>query len=279
VLGLAFVKAYDHLGPRTHFTPTELAEQERNAREHPGVGHDPTAANEASTSEHLASLRDGGRTVLHHPWGFGIGNSGVTAARTHVKIEAGESTYTELAVETGLLGGLVFVAWSLAALVRLRRVPWLAAAFVIVTLSSIGLPGTNGFVGEFLILSGTWLGRLRHATWFSAIAATGVILGAVYMLLLVERVFFGKSENPANAALPDLSLREWTVLAPILALIAVMGLVPQPFLEPAKGSVDRLLARFQATEQRLQQKEPGYVPATGTQPPALATAPRIQQER
>lgn len=129
VLGLAFVKAYDHLGPRTHFTPTELAEQERNAREHPGAGHDPTAANEASTSEHLSSLRDGARTVLHHPWGFGIGNSGVTAARTHVKVEAGESTYTELAVETGLLGGLVFVAWSLTALVRLRRVPWLAAAF------------------------------------------------------------------------------------------------------------------------------------------------------
>jgi NADH-quinone oxidoreductase subunit M len=99
------------------------------------------------------------------------------------------------------------------------------------------------------------------------------------MLLLVERVFFGKNENAANAALPDLSLREWSVLAPILALIVVMGLVPQPFLDPAKGAVDRLLARFQATEQRLQQREPGYVPATGTQPPAIATAPRIQGER
>jgi hypothetical protein len=129
VLGLAFVKAYDHLGPRTHFTPTELAEQERNAHAHPGASHDPTAANESSASEHLSSLRAGLRTVLHHPWGFGIGNSGVTAARTHVKIEAGESTYTELAVETGLLGSLAFVAWSLATLARLQRVPWLAAAF------------------------------------------------------------------------------------------------------------------------------------------------------
>jgi hypothetical protein len=129
LLGFAFVKAYDHLGPRTHFTPTELTEQERHAHEQPGGSHDPTSVNEASTSEHLASLRDGARTVLHHPWGFGIGNSGVTAARTHVKIQAGESTYTELAVETGLLGGLVFVAWSLAALLRVRRVPWLAAAF------------------------------------------------------------------------------------------------------------------------------------------------------
>jgi O-antigen ligase len=70
--------------------------------------------------------------VLHHPWGYGVGNSGVTAARTDVTIKAGESTYTELAVETGLLGGLAFVAWSLVALLRLRRVPWLAAAFAAV---------------------------------------------------------------------------------------------------------------------------------------------------
>jgi O-antigen ligase len=70
--------------------------------------------------------------VIHHPWGFGIGNSGVTAVRTHVKVEAGESTYTELAVETGLVGGLVFVAWSLAGLWRLRSTPWFAAAFAAV---------------------------------------------------------------------------------------------------------------------------------------------------
>ncbi len=161
-----------------------------------------------------------------------------------------------------------------------RQVPWLAAAFVIVTLSSIGLPGTNGFVGEFLILSGTWLGRLRHAPWFSAVGATGVILGAIYMLLLVERVFFGKNANPANAALPDLSVREWVVLAPLLVLIGVMGLVPQPFLDPAKAPVDRLLGRFQATEQRLQQAEPRYQPQTGTQAPAFAyAAARPQEER
>jgi NADH-quinone oxidoreductase subunit M len=160
-----------------------------------------------------------------------------------------------------------------------RRVPWLAAAFVVVTLSSIGLPGTNGFVGEFLILSGTWLGRLRGAPWFSGVGAIGVILGAVYMLLLVERVFFGKNANPANAGLPDLSVREWFVMAPILVLIVVMGLVPQPFLDPAKTSVDRLLGRFQAAEQRLQQREPGYQPTTGTAPPALASAARAPEAR
>jgi hypothetical protein len=128
-VGLAFVKAYDHLGPRTHFTPLELKQQEQNARAHPTTSQDPLSANESSLSEHFSSFRAGARTALHHPWGFGVGNAGVTAARTHVKVEAGESTYTEVAVETGLLGGLVFAAWSLAVLGRLRRVPWLAASF------------------------------------------------------------------------------------------------------------------------------------------------------
>ncbi|MBA3843018.1 MAG: O-antigen ligase family protein [Actinobacteria bacterium] len=129
-IGLAFVSGYAHFGPRAHFTPAELRIQEANAHAHPGTSNDPTSANESSTSEHLASLRAGARTALHHPWGFGLGNAGVTAARTHVKVEAGESTYTELAVETGVLGGLLFIAWSLALLLRLRRVPWLAASFV-----------------------------------------------------------------------------------------------------------------------------------------------------
>jgi hypothetical protein len=132
-VGLAFVKGYDHFAPRTHFTAAELRQQEENARKHPDTSHDPTAADESSTREHLASLRDGARAVAHHPWGYGLGNSGVTAVRTHVKVEAGESTYTELGVETGLLGGLVFVGWSLALLRgMLRRRPWLGAAFAAV---------------------------------------------------------------------------------------------------------------------------------------------------
>ena len=133
MIGLAFVKGYDHIGPRTHFTATELKTQEQIAKEHPQASNDATSANESSTSEHLASLRDGARTVLHHPWGFGLGNSGVTAARTHVTVQAGESTYTELGVETGLLGTLVFVAWSLVLLrATLRRRTWVGAAFLAV---------------------------------------------------------------------------------------------------------------------------------------------------
>jgi hypothetical protein len=89
--------------------------------------------NESSTSEHFASLRDGARTVAHHPWGYGLGNSGVTASRTGVQVKAGESTYTELGVETGLVGGLVFVAWCIAlARATLRRRAWVGAAFVAV---------------------------------------------------------------------------------------------------------------------------------------------------
>jgi NADH-quinone oxidoreductase subunit M len=146
-----------------------------------------------------------------------------------------------------------------------KRVPAIATVFVIVTLSSVGLPGTNGFVGEFLILSGTWLSRMASGAVLSVVAALGVILGAVYMLLLVERVFFGKLTNEHNRHLPDLSLREWAVLAPMIALIVVMGLVPQPFLAPAKPAVDLLVRRFQATEQRL-----GLPTTVGTQPTAIS---------
>ena len=133
VVGFAFVKEYDHFAPRAHFTPVELKQQEQHAHDHPAKSNDATSAKEASTSEHLSSLRQGIHTVLHHPQGFGLGNSGVTAERTGVKVEAGESTYTELGVEAGLLGALLFVAWSLAVLWRLvPRAAWLAAAFVAV---------------------------------------------------------------------------------------------------------------------------------------------------
>jgi hypothetical protein len=133
VVAFAFVKGYDQFAPRAHYTAAERVVQERNGSKSPDVSHDPTSVGESSTSEHLTSLRDGAKTVLKHPWGFGLGNSGVTASRTHVDIKAGESTYTELGVETGLAGGLVFIAWSLVLLrVALRRFAWLGAAFAAV---------------------------------------------------------------------------------------------------------------------------------------------------
>jgi NADH-quinone oxidoreductase subunit M len=148
-----------------------------------------------------------------------------------------------------------------------KSTPLIAAVFLVVTLSSIGLPGTNGFVGEFLILSGTWLSRLHAPAVLAALAAVGVILGAVYMLLLVERVFFGPIRKEENRTLRDLTLREGFVLAPMVALILVMGLVPQPFLGPVKPSVDRLVERFQAAEARL-----GSAKQVGTVPPAISAA-------
>jgi O-antigen ligase/polysaccharide polymerase Wzy-like membrane protein len=133
VVGLVFVKGYDDFGPRTHFTPKELRTQEQIAKRHPNTSHDPTSAGESSTSEHLASLHAGATTVVEHPWGYGLGNSGVTASRTHVEVQAGESTYTELGVETGLLGAVLFIAWSLVLLRGLlRREPLLGAAFAAV---------------------------------------------------------------------------------------------------------------------------------------------------
>jgi NADH-quinone oxidoreductase subunit M len=106
---------------------------------------------------------------------------------------------------------------------------------------------------------------MKHAGIFSTVAATGVILGAVYMLLLVEKVFFGKLTNEHNKHLPDLTVREGFVLAPMIALIVVMGLLPQPFLAPAKPAVDRLVQRFQVAEVKL-----GQGPQVGTVTTSIA---------
>ena len=121
--GAVFVKAYPHIGPATTFTPSELDYQRSHAL---GAGPAVSAggAEDSSTASHWRSLKAGIRTVVHHPQGFGLGNAGSTAARTHVTVEAGESTYTELGVEMGLAGALVFVVWSLA---LLRRVLWRSA--------------------------------------------------------------------------------------------------------------------------------------------------------
>jgi hypothetical protein len=135
VIGFAFVKTYTHFGPRTHYTATELKYQQQHPATPGSSSNDATTSGDSSISEHASSLREGARTVLHHPWGFGLGNAGVTAARTHVQVKAGESTYTELGVELGILGALAFVVWSLV-LWRgaMARVPWVGAAFAAVLL-------------------------------------------------------------------------------------------------------------------------------------------------
>jgi len=115
--------------------------------------------------------------------------------------------------------------------------PRLVAVFLIITLSSIGLPGLNGFVGEFLILLGAFTSNPRLA----ALAAIGVILSAVYMLWMFQRVNYGPVTSDKNAALPDLEPREWAVILPIAAAVLLMGMLPNLFLRPMEPSVDRML--------------------------------------
>src|SRR5262249_31329433 len=102
--------------------------------------------------------------------------------------------------------------------------PKLVAAFLLITLASVALPGMNGFVGEFLILLGTYASTtLGHARLLTAIAATGVILSAVYLLWMFQRVNYGQITNDKNRGLRDLSVREWCVILPICAMAIGMG--------------------------------------------------------
>ncbi len=118
-----------------------------------------------------------------------------------------------------------------------KVMPHLVAVFLIVTLASIGLPGLNGFVGEFLIL----LGAFRWSPRVAAVAATGVILSATYMLWMFQRVNYGPVTNEKNETLPDLTRREWTILVPIVAMTVLMGVLPNLFLRPIAPSVERML--------------------------------------
>ena len=124
-----------------------------------------------------------------------------------------------------------------------RVMPVFTAVFVIITFSSIAVPGTNGFVGEFLVLLGTFKSDLGPVV--GVLAVTGVILGAAYMLWMVQRVFFGPITHADNEYLPDMNTRELVTALPFVALVLVMGLVPQPFLERLAPSTDRFVARAQ----------------------------------
>jgi NADH-quinone oxidoreductase subunit M len=128
-----------------------------------------------------------------------------------------------------------------------HSVPTFAAVFMVVMLSSIGLPGLNGFVGEFLILLGAYLSRSLAAQ----IAVIGLILGALYMMYAYERVMFGPITKAVNAAISDLGPREIAVMAPMVALMLFMGLYPRPLLSRIEPSVGALLGRVHTAQVRL----------------------------
>ncbi len=121
-----------------------------------------------------------------------------------------------------------------------KVMPVFAVFFMIVTLSSIGLPGTNGFVGEFLIL----LGAFQSNIVYGVLAAAGVILGAAYMLWMFQRVMFGKITHPKNEGLKDLNAREVITLIPMIALIFLMGIYPKLFFSKMDVSVEKFLKDF-----------------------------------
>ncbi|MBT3907297.1 MAG: NADH-quinone oxidoreductase subunit M [Rhodospirillaceae bacterium] len=122
-----------------------------------------------------------------------------------------------------------------------ERMPSYAVIFMIMMLASVGLPGTAGFVGEFLVL----VGAFAHDSWLAAFAATGVILGACYMLYLYRRVIFGKLTKESLKKILDLSPREIAVFAPLVFLVLWMGIYPTPFLDVMHVSVDHLMGQVE----------------------------------
>jgi NADH-quinone oxidoreductase subunit M len=127
-----------------------------------------------------------------------------------------------------------------------KVMPVFAALSLIVTLSSMGLPGLNGFVGEFTILLGAFGSQVLGSPWFAGLATVGVILAAVYLLVMFEKVFLGPVKVEANRILKDLSPREIITLVPVLVLIFWIGLYPQPFFQLINPSVERLVSLVQS---------------------------------
>jgi NADH-quinone oxidoreductase subunit M len=122
-----------------------------------------------------------------------------------------------------------------------KVVPAFSALFLLVSLSSLGLPGLNGFVGEFLIL----VGAFQVDRVLAVVATTGIIFAAVYMLWMYQRVIFGEIRHEANRRLADLSLREWIVLLPVVLFIVWIGVYPAPFMGKTEATIEALRAQVQ----------------------------------
>lgn len=171
------------------------------------------------------------------------------------------------AVATGalfLIIGLLYERVGVRAIDELgglaKDLPWLSAAFMLAMLASVGLPGLNGFIGEFLIL----IGAFGANRLIAVLAATGVIIAAIYLLWMYGRSFFGSQRKWALTPLPDLNRREFWLLLPLMVLMVLMGVYPQPFLDRIEPSVQAYVAGASA---------PPSMPLPLTRPP-LSAAPR-----
>jgi NADH-quinone oxidoreductase subunit M len=170
-----------------------------------------------------------------------------TFAFTTQSLQGGVLQMVNHGISTGalfLLLGMVYDrrhTYEMASLKGLQKAaPVLAGVFTVVMMSSIGLPGLNGFVGEFLILIGSFPTR----RWWAVVATFGVVLAAVYLLWAYQRVFHGEPDGD-NATVRDMTWREGAVMAPLLALIVFLGVFPRPVLERIEPAVDRLIAHVE----------------------------------
>ena len=125
--------------------------------------------------------------------------------------------------------------------------PRYALVFMVFMMASVGLPGTAGFVGEFLIIVGVF----QVNTWVALLAATGLILGAMYMLWLYRKIIFGKLEREDVKAMLDLSKREIAIVAPLVVMVLWMGIYPSSFLDPMAVSVENLITKYQTAGRAL----------------------------
>ena len=155
------------------------------------------------------------------------------------------------------------------------KMPIFAVMLGIATFSSIGLPGLNGFIGEFLILLGAFKAKMYI---YCAIAATGIILGAVYMLHMYQKVMFGEITNKENQDLKDMNFREILVMAPIIVLIFWIGLYPRPFLRIMEPAVDQIVSRLNVGTMDSERSHTAAVPkfTSGEEGPVVLVANDVQ---
>ena len=122
-----------------------------------------------------------------------------------------------------------------------NRMPKYSVAFMIFMLASVGLPGTSGFIGEFLII----IGAFKYNTFVALFAATGIILGAIYMLYLYKEIIFGILKNEKLKEILDLNMREKLILYPLIIMILIIGIFPNVFLEPMRLSIDLIISNYE----------------------------------
>lgn len=133
----------------------------------------------------------------------------------------------------------------------IKIIPIYASLFLIISLSSIGLPGLNGFVGEFLILSGAFLSPILNSNTYTIIGTLGIILAAVYLLWLYQRLMLGPVDKDVNKTVPDLSRRELAVILPIILFVVWLGVYPGTFLQKSESSIQKIVQQIETVKQNI----------------------------